>query len=87
MNRLLLFLIFISLAVSSQGQALYDKPHDVKTRWASAENWTGKKGGGGLSNGGRKGSPSFSLKAGQDKVLGRSNRNKRDDQKDLAYNR
>ena len=36
---------------------------------ASAENWTGKKGSGGMTNGGRKGSPSFSLKAGQSKTL------------------
>lgn len=69
MNRLLLTLILISLAFTSRGQALYDKPLDIKTRWASAENWTGKKGGGGMTNGGRKGSPSFSLKAGQSKTL------------------
>ncbi len=69
MNRFVLSLIFVSLVVSSQGQALFDKPHDIKTRWASAENWTGKKGGGGMTKGGRKGSPSFSLKAGQSKTL------------------
>jgi hypothetical protein len=69
MKRLLQFIIFIILPLSMQGQALFDKPHDVNTRWASAENWPGKKGGGGISNGGRKGSPSFRLKAGQDKVL------------------
>ena len=69
MNRFVLFLIFVPLAVSSQGQALFDKPHDIETRWASAENWTGKKGGGGMTKDGRKGSPSFSLKAGQTKTL------------------
>ncbi len=69
MNRLLLSFILILFAITSHGQALFDKPHDVNTRWASAENWSGKKGGGGMSNGGRKGSPSFRLKAGQDKTL------------------
>ncbi len=69
MNRLLFLLFFSTIAVTSQGQALFDKPHDIKTRWASAENWTGKKGGGGMTKGGRKGSPSFSLKAGQSKTL------------------
>ena len=69
MNRILSFLIFISLAYSASGQAIYDKPHNVQTRWASAENWTGKKGAGGMTNDGRKGSPSFSLKAGQSKTL------------------
>jgi len=69
MNRILSFLIFISLAFSASGQAIYDKPQNVQTRWASAENWTGKKGAGGMTNDGRKGSPSFSLKAGQSKTL------------------
>lgn len=69
MNRFLLLLIFISLVLSSYGQALFDKPHNVETRWASAENWTGKKGSGGMTNGGRKGSPSFRLKGGQSKTL------------------
>jgi len=69
MNRILFFIIFISFALSSLGQSLFDKPHNVKTRWASAENWKGKKGSGGMANGGRKGSPSFRLKAGQNKIL------------------
>jgi hypothetical protein len=69
MNRSLLFLIFISFALSSSGQALFDKPHNVETRWASAENWAGKKGSGGMTDSGRKGSPSFRLKAGQSKTL------------------
>ncbi len=69
MIRLFLSLILMFLVLSSGGQALYDKPHDINTRWASAENWTGKKGGGGTANGGRKGSPSFRLNAGQTKTL------------------
>jgi len=69
MKHSALFSILILLAFSAQGQNLFDKPHDINTRWASAENWNGEKGGGGMANGGRKGSPSFRLKAGESKVL------------------
>jgi hypothetical protein len=69
MNRFLVLIIIISIEITIHGQALYDKPHNINSRWASAENWTGKKGGGGMANGGRKGSPSFRLKAGQEKIL------------------
>jgi hypothetical protein len=69
MKRSVLFSILILFAFSSQGQNLFDKPHDINTRWASAENWNGEKGAGGMANGGRKGSPSFRLKAGESKVL------------------
>lgn len=69
MNRLILVLICSAFALSSQAQALFDKPDGTKTRWASAENWAGKKGGGGMANDGRKGSPSFRLKAGDNKIL------------------
>jgi hypothetical protein len=65
----MLFFILISLVLSSQGQALFDKPHDIKTRWASAENRKGEKGRGSITNGGRKGSPSFRLKAGESYIL------------------
>lgn len=69
MNRLILVLICSAFALASQAQALFDKPDGTKTRWASAENWAGKKGGGGMANEGRKGSPSFRLKAGDNKIL------------------
>ena len=48
---------------------LFIMPEGVETRWASAENWKGEKGRGGQANGGRKGSPRFTLKAGEKKVL------------------
>lgn len=45
------------------------KPSASETRWASAENPQGLKGQGGRTNGGRKGAPSFELKAGRSAVL------------------
>jgi hypothetical protein len=69
MKRFILLLTCVAFTLSSEAQNLFDKPHDIKTRWASAENRTGKKGAGGTTNGGRKGSPSFSLKAGENKIL------------------
>lgn len=55
---------------------LYDVPEGIQTRWASPENWDGAKGAAGQAHGGsdtssqgRKGSPFFSLKAGEQKVL------------------
>ena len=44
-------------------------PDGVETRWASPENWEARKGEGGRANAGRKGSPCFSLKAGEQRVL------------------
>ncbi|MHC4123651.1 MAG: glycoside hydrolase family 172 protein [Planctomycetota bacterium] len=48
---------------------LYLKPAGIVTRWSSAENWKGEKGAAGKANAGRKGSPKFTLKAGQRQVL------------------
>jgi hypothetical protein len=50
-------------------QSLYTIPDDVETRWASPENPRGEKGKAGPTNGGRKGSPAFPLKAGEQRVL------------------
>ena len=44
-------------------------PHNVETRWFSAENWLGEKGQGGQSHNTRKGSPCFPLAAGEQKCL------------------
>jgi hypothetical protein len=49
--------------------SLYRMPIGVETRWASPENPEGKKGNGGQQKHGRKGSPSFPLKAGDRAVL------------------
>jgi len=48
---------------------LYVLPDGIETRWASAENWAGERGGGGKKNWGRKGSPSFRLQPGMEKTL------------------
>lgn len=44
-------------------------PTSVQSRWASAENWLGAKGGGGQAGHGRKGSAFFALNAGEQKTL------------------
>jgi hypothetical protein len=54
---------------TTHAQALYTAPSGVETRWASPENPRGKKGIGGQSNGGRKGQPSISIKAGEQATL------------------
>lgn len=51
---------------------LFEMPDGVESRWASAENPTGEKGRAGQANGGRKGSPSILLKAGESRVLAES---------------
>jgi hypothetical protein len=54
---------------SVAAQTLYEMPEGVETRWASGENPTGEKGRGGQANGGRKGSPTVPIKAGESRVL------------------
>jgi hypothetical protein len=54
---------------SFSNSSFYTFPGDVETRWASPENPSGEKGQAGKANGGRKGSPSFSLPAGNQRVL------------------
>lgn len=51
------------------GDALFNMKHDLETRWASPENPSGTKGGGGKALGGRKGLPSFPLEPGECRVL------------------
>lgn len=49
---------------------LYQLPgQEVISKWASPENPSAAKGAGGRENGGRKGAPNFSLKAGESRVL------------------
>jgi hypothetical protein len=57
------------LCLSVQAQTLYEMPEGVETRWASGENPAGEKGRGGQANGGRKGSPTVPIKAGESRVL------------------
>ena len=49
--------------------SLFIMPDGVETRWASPENWKGRKGVAAQVNAGRKGSANFPLKAGESKVL------------------
>ena len=66
--RIGLLFAFIFSGVS-QAQELYVVPEGVETRWASPENPGAERGRGATSNGGRKGSPSFPLKAGEQRTL------------------
>ncbi|MFN8441444.1 MAG: glycoside hydrolase family 172 protein [Caldilineaceae bacterium] len=50
-------------------QSFFTMPKGIQTRWASPENWEGEKGVAAQSNGGRKGSAWFALKAGEQRTL------------------
>src|SRR5687767_3423157 len=50
-------------------QSLFEMPEGVESRWASGENPKGEKGKGGQANGGRKGSATVAIKAGDSRVL------------------
>lgn len=62
----LVMLVFTQMV---NAQSLYTIPDNVETRWASPENPKGEKGKAAQTNGGRKGSPAISLKAGEQYVL------------------
>ncbi|HVF44478.1 MAG TPA: DUF2961 domain-containing protein, partial [Pyrinomonadaceae bacterium] len=68
-RRALLLLALFVAAQASSAQSLYEMPEGVETRWASGENPTAQRGGGGRANGGRKGSPVVAVKAGESRVL------------------
>ena len=68
-RRALWFLILISAAQAVVAQTLFELPEGVEPRWASGENPKGEKGRGGQANGGRKGSPTVPIKAGESRVL------------------
>ena len=66
------FLLLILVCVGcgkSFAQTIYEMPQGVESRMASGENPTGGKGTGGVSNGGRKGSATVPIKAGESRVL------------------
>ncbi len=71
--KITLSLLSLIICGAALCQNVYDMPAGVQTRWASAENWKGEKGQGGMTQGGRKGSPSFLLKANSEKVLAEAN--------------
>jgi hypothetical protein len=62
-------ILFAAAHAAARAQSLYEMPEGVETRWASGENPSAKKGGGGRANGGRKGSPVVAVKAGESRVL------------------
>lgn len=62
-------LALLACAQSLAAQELYEMQDGVETRWASPENPTGARGAGAQSNGGRKGSPTIAIPAGQSRVL------------------
>src|SRR5690349_22616453 len=59
----------LSMTHSAHDSSFYTLPRNIETRWASPENPTGEKGQAGKANGGRKGSPSFGLAGGEQRVL------------------
>jgi hypothetical protein len=61
-------LIFL-MAQASLAQSLFEMPEGVETRWASGENPKGEKGKAAQANGGRKGSATVRVKAGQSFTL------------------
>jgi hypothetical protein len=65
-----LFFVAAATAIAgpSAAQSLYEM-QDIETRWASGENPAGAKGAGGTANGGRKGSPTVPIRAGESRVL------------------
>jgi hypothetical protein len=65
----LLIALIVVAPQTSLTQSLYEMPAGVEPRWASGENPTGEKGKGGQANGGRKGSPTVPIKAGESRVL------------------
>ena len=71
-NAQILVLLWLA-AAPAQAQLLYVVPDGVETRWASPENPTGERGKGASTNGGRKGSAFFPLKAGEQRTLAEAN--------------
>ena len=68
-SRTLLPLLILATAAPATAQSLYEIPEGVQTRWASGENPTGAKGAAAQANGGRKGSPTVAIRAGESRVL------------------
>ena len=68
-RALLLLTVAAAAAQAAWAQSLFELPEGVETRWASGENPRGEKGKGAQANGGRKGSPTVAVKAGESRVL------------------
>lgn len=72
MKKLVFLMLILLLTKAASSQDIYKLPDNISTRWASAENWKAEKGKGGMSKGGRKGSPCYTLKAGATQILAES---------------
>lgn len=68
-SALLPLLALLAWAAPADAQELFQMPRGVETRWASGENPSGARGAGGQANGGRKGSPTVTIRAGESRVL------------------
>lgn len=66
---LTLIVTMILTSQASVAQTLFEMPEGVETRWASSENQRGEKGKGAQANGGRKGSATVPIKAGESRTL------------------
>lgn len=64
-----LTVLLLSTAETVWPQALFEMPDGVESRWANGENPKAEKGKGGQANGGRKGSPSIAVPAGESRIL------------------
>jgi hypothetical protein len=69
LNHALLLLLLLTATQTAFGQSLFDLPEGVRPRWSSGENPRAEKGKGAQANGGRKGAPTVSIKAGESRVL------------------
>lgn len=67
--KVLIVSIILFLSWPTFAQETFEMPNKTSTRWATAENWKGEKGKGGIKNGGRKGSACFKFKSGESQIL------------------
>jgi hypothetical protein len=65
----LLIVVLNSSSEAILAQSLFEMPEGVESRWASGENPTGERGRAAQTNGGRKGSPTVPIRAGESRVL------------------
>ena len=61
--------LLLLVAATAPAQSLFELPSGVETRWYSFENPSGRRGEGGLSQAGRKGAASKTIRAGETVVL------------------
>src|SRR5262245_38082367 len=57
------------MSLGIESRSLFEMPTGIESRWASPENPKGEKGKAAQAEGGRKGSPTISIKAGESRAL------------------